>query len=298
MSALVFSPDGTTLVALRQGQVYLWDVATGKELRRFGESDHPRCLALSPDGRTLAAGGRNRIVHLWDLATGKELRRLSRLESYLSCLAFSPDGKSLATACPNVPLRLWDVATGKELPAWTGNQTSGETVAFSPDGRTLATSHNRVVRILDVATGKDRYPSSSQATGIHSVVLLSDGRTVVPLSVDPILRVWRLDTAEEIGTLPEGEFSHDCKTFLAWEGDKLLRFLDPLTGKELPRLAVVRPAYPRLALSPDGRMLAVGDGGGGTIRLRQVETGKALHCLADDENAPYGRILALIFSIV
>jgi WD40 repeat protein len=296
LRSLIFSPDSTTLVGLRGGQVYLWDVATGKELRRFGELNYPRCLALSPDGKTLAGGGCSRIAHLWDLATGKELGRLPKMESYLSCLAFSPDGKTLATACPSRPLRLWDVATGNALPAWANNQIRADCVAFSPDGRTLAIGYRRVVRILDVSTARDRHPSPGSETGINTVVLLLDGRTVATVSDRPNVRVWRLDDAEEVRTLPPGEFSPDRKSLLAWEDQKTLRFLDPLTGKEQRRVAVDRPASPQLALSPDGRLLAVGNGEDGTIRLRQVETGKELHCFADEQDKPLGSIQALTFS--
>ncbi len=57
--ALAFRPDGRTLVSLtRCGAVHLWDVETGQEKAAFQRHLlYPDCMALSPDGKTIALGG-------------------------------------------------------------------------------------------------------------------------------------------------------------------------------------------------------------------------------------------------
>jgi hypothetical protein len=57
----------------------LWDVSTGKEIRRFvaPDSSHAQPVALSPDGRTLVAADTEQgIIRFWDPGTGKELYSL------------------------------------------------------------------------------------------------------------------------------------------------------------------------------------------------------------------------------
>src|SRR5262249_5756426 len=153
---LAFVAGGKELVtAGPDGQVRLWDAATGRELRRLGkgaEPSPPRArrhalrphAALSADGRRAAtcdAGG----VRVWDVAAGKELRRFKVEElGLLMALALTPDGQGLLTSTHEDRVVLWDVATGKqrrrfEIKARKGDE--GVPVAeavFSPDGKFLA----------------------------------------------------------------------------------------------------------------------------------------------------------------
>src|SRR6516225_1706205 len=43
---------------------------------RFRHGSNIQCLAYSPDGKTLAAGGGNDVVRLWDATSGKLIRTL------------------------------------------------------------------------------------------------------------------------------------------------------------------------------------------------------------------------------
>ncbi len=78
-----FLPDGKSIItASFDGTMRWWDVATGKELRRFvGPEDGIELLAVSPDGKRLvSSGGAGRLavtdtakIRLWDMASGKEI---------------------------------------------------------------------------------------------------------------------------------------------------------------------------------------------------------------------------------
>src|SRR5208283_3442517 len=82
------TPDGRTVISLHADQTLrLWSLTTGKQLRQFGSAlnepatDNRRnnfgaFLALSPDGRSVAAVQGTKTVRVWELASGQERRRL------------------------------------------------------------------------------------------------------------------------------------------------------------------------------------------------------------------------------
>ena len=76
-------------------------------------------VAYSPDGKTLASGGDDKMIKLWDVTTGKELATLQEHTGGVSSVAYSPDGKTLASGggVYGKPgeIKLWDVsATNKD----------------------------------------------------------------------------------------------------------------------------------------------------------------------------------------
>jgi len=102
--------------------VQLRDAASG-ELRRAlnGHAAKVTCLAFSPDGKLLAAGGRDKTIRLWDPASGAEVRAIA---SHAHAVAFSPDGKLIASADYDRTVHLWDPATGKEVAELNGHKAA------------------------------------------------------------------------------------------------------------------------------------------------------------------------------
>jgi RNA polymerase sigma factor (sigma-70 family) len=143
--SMAFSPDGKLLAtggSQNDNDVRLWDVATGKELRRIETGIGVHAVAFSPDGKLLASGqGEGRIV-LWDVATGKEARAMKGDVGGAAALAFSPDGRFLAAAGSeekegkrSYATHLWDARNGELLRSWSDTATS---FSFTPDGGKLA----------------------------------------------------------------------------------------------------------------------------------------------------------------
>jgi WD domain, G-beta repeat/PQQ-like domain len=142
---LAFSQDGRALASSGRvpvGQVYLWDVATGKERWRLPGTE-PRGiwhLAFSPNGRRLAAADFNRGILLVDVATGRVLRELVSDRKNFGPLAFSPDGRTLAAGDHRGRIHVWELATGGLRRKFSARGEPILHLAFSPDGRALASA--------------------------------------------------------------------------------------------------------------------------------------------------------------
>ena len=69
VAPFVFSPDGRTLVTPDyDGELRLWEVATGQERHRFeGHKAHAFAVVFSGDGALLASSGHDAPAYIWDI---------------------------------------------------------------------------------------------------------------------------------------------------------------------------------------------------------------------------------------
>jgi WD40 repeat protein len=163
VTSLAVSLDGKLLASAgRDDTVRLWDVGTGKELRRWGVEGQSNVVAFADGGKNLVAASAYfkagsdafRLVR-WELVGGKERERWEGFSPGVVNIPalFSPDGRTLACAHQVDGLDLFQAHHGKvSLRLRTTQQELAMPIAFSPDGRLLASWHgNATVLIWDVS---------------------------------------------------------------------------------------------------------------------------------------------------
>src|SRR5260370_29794842 len=142
-----FSPDSKTLAVgaktTEDQSVRIWNVATRKEIRRFGMEgywlDH---LAYSRDGKLLVAATSD-IVYLWNPETGAKHYQFRGGPEGVGCLAFSPDGKTLVVGAGengnkmDRSILFWDLTSGRVVRRIDAVPGPVKTLAFSTDGKRL-----------------------------------------------------------------------------------------------------------------------------------------------------------------
>ncbi|MFI0595652.1 WD40 repeat domain-containing protein [Streptomyces griseus] len=209
-------------------------------------------VAFSPDGRTLAAAGHDDakdtgIVRFWDMTdpTRPVLLGAPLRVPGATWMVFSPDGDTLATSSGPVPgntgVRLWDVtdpASPRALGTALPHSDGGSPLAFSPDGHTLATGGDTYweEQLWDVKDPANPVPLGrplNHASAVNVVTWSPDSRSLVTSSVNDGARMWNVtDPAQPV-----------------------------LRGK-------IWTAVGTATFTPDGRTLAIGDGG--TVHLLNV----------------------------
>jgi WD40 repeat protein len=100
-----------------QGRIVFGKTSPNSAARTFYLCE-PQAVALSPDGRFLAAAGRIAgsppLIKVWDTKRGTVLSTLPAQVTGRSLLKFSPDGEYLASTSQG-GLEVWKVLTGERL---------------------------------------------------------------------------------------------------------------------------------------------------------------------------------------
>jgi WD40 repeat protein/DNA-binding SARP family transcriptional activator len=233
---LAFSPDGRTLAAShgQRGEILLIDPATGKRRRTLtGHTAAVLALRFSHDGATLASTGQDGTAIIWDLATGRARETLGGHAAAVTGVAFSPDDRTLYTASRDRSVLVWDLAGDRRL---SRSFTAGRRVSsqsFSKRGALLARGHgDGTVTLLDL-TRRARVgaPLHAHSGAVQAVALSPDGRLLASADAHSAI-VWDLATGRPTGR--------------------------PIPATENPPLTT-SPDITELALSPDGKTLAIGD---------------------------------------
>ncbi|ETX28842.1 AAA family ATPase [Roseivivax isoporae] len=121
----------------------------------------PTALALSDDGRLLAAGGDDCTVRLHDVAAPDDAPRLmDRHVGNITALDISADGSMVAAASADWTGSLWTPATGAVVrltgsAVQQGHRSAVDAIHFAPSGRHAVTvSADERMIVWDAATGE------------------------------------------------------------------------------------------------------------------------------------------------
>ncbi len=274
--------------------VRVWDadrLTPGPRLPGEESMATPGRIALSADGRFLAAGGADGSIRVWDLPGRRLMTRLFLSEQArdyaqlvetvfaafagearirpafrnVASLAFSPDGRWLGAAGGRGAVILWNTDGWQERHPLAGPQEGVAWVGFSRDSA-FAVACMGQVRLYDPRTGEVRATLGAlDDPPIVCGAFAPDGQLLAAGTAMQTIRVWDLRTADErrpltghMNRVAAVAFSPDGKTLASGDWSGVVKLWSAASLQEVASFEGHSDKVRCLAFSPDGQSLASG----------------------------------------
>lgn len=218
-SSAVYYPLGKRLAtAAVDNTTRVWDVTTGVQLLELKNTGRASAIAVSSRGNWLLTGGNQTkdtwIAQLWDAETGELLHQLPGHRGEVTAVAFSPDDRFCFTGDSHGTGALWSTQTGQQVRRLDWHTSKIAAATFLANGRRLITaSDDKTVNQWNTERLADN-PASvvpleklilKHDESVLSLDVVSDLRLAITCTTSGRVRLWDLDRAVELRSLPVGK---------------------------------------------------------------------------------------------
>jgi WD40 repeat protein/serine/threonine protein kinase len=298
VNTLAYSTDGTWVVAGSGSQVFgggstaeptvdLWDVETGKRRKALpGAKGIVIDVAVSPDGKKVAAGCSAGLVMVWDVATGQSVWSQPEKELDSMGVAFSPDGKLLAVGYGAYSadqigcVKVFDATTGKELKAFAGLRGGVNELSFHPDGKRLAVAGSEVVEVWDVQNVRRVHELKAHRKWVYCTAYSPDGKWLATGGWDRTVNLrdsatgaLALTIFAHDGFVRNLAFSPDSRNLATTSEDRSVRLWEIPSGRRVSTFHGHTDFVQAVSFRSDGREVVTG-GFDGSIRFWDLRTSR------------------------
>ena len=232
-----------------------------------------RTLAVSTDGRWIAAGTYNGHAIVWDAITSENA--LTHWEDLADILGvdFSTDSTRLVTASRNRTGTVRDVATGERVSTFY-HEDLVIAAKYSPQGDRIVTATRESVQVWDSNDGRLLADIPVKLTPWYNTGLLWSDNHLFVISANTIIEV-EASTGSAVSEWPVHDSNSDpCFAlpnhgeFIAYSTNDTVTLWDTSTHSRIGLIQHPEDIY-SIALSPDGRFVAIG-GHGRKITIKDL----------------------------
>jgi len=169
--------------------------------------DSVLALALSPDGKKLAAGGCDRVVRVWDVSAGYASAKLEQsIENHADWvlgLALAADDKHLFSASRDKTAKVWDLAAKESVLTFPDHQAPVYGVAVKADGKTgFSVGEDKQLRAWNAGgEGKQIRATPGHNDFVLKLIAHPTQPLLLTASADKTVQVWNVDSGKAVRTL-------------------------------------------------------------------------------------------------
>ncbi|KAI9463418.1 WD40-repeat-containing domain protein [Boletus coccyginus] len=263
-TAVTFSPNGEYTFSGSDKGVRVQRVADGEHVATMATEHRVMqvmCLAVSKDGRRIAAGTNFGDMFVWDANTHKQ-DSVARGARTINGVDFSPDSSRLVSASDSCTATVWDTATRKRVQTLS-HEDSVFAAKYSPQGDRIATATPRAVRVYDSNNGRLLVDIKVTVTPWYNTGLVWCNNHLLVVSKGAI-KQFQASTGSPVSEWPVSHSDYfSCialpkhRKFIAHSARRTVTFWDMATHTQLG--AIQHPQDIRsIAFSPDDLSIAIG----------------------------------------
>lgn len=264
--------DKQVVTAMNDSTVQFWPSAGAtpkptRTVRLPGRVDVTR-IAVSPDGKRVAIGGRNAQLIVIGLSPRVRPLRLKGHHGDIAAVGWSPTGAQIVSTATDTGMLVWSAATGKKVRGFRHNGEAMQSADFSPDGQSIVTTSPYSFQATVWSLDSTLVVLPGQTNELVAAEFGPDSRRVLTAAKDGSVRLWALPTPPfysaqggiekehpEGGDIAAAAFSPDAKRVAMSTRDGIVyeKWLDTVST-----LKVIdeKPGTMRaLAYSPDAARL-------------------------------------------
>jgi WD40 repeat protein/serine/threonine protein kinase len=293
-----FSPDSKSLLVKgSEGIVYLWEIPSGKQKRKF---ERITCEpTFSPDGKFIAMCSKNAII-LWRLEKGIETAILRGHTGDVRTVEFSPDSLKLASGGDNT-VRIWNVPAAETPGVLRGHSAALKGLSFSHDGALIASaSEDKTAKVWDLESERENLTLAGHGDHVNSTSFSSRGKTLATGSQDGWVRIWDIVSGRKIrefDTQKKGTvaiFSPDGLTLATsyFFGAPGVQIWNAESGKEVCSFGIEDKEALSAEFSLDGKQITASFGDN-TVRRWDASTCKERIRFIGNPQSQYGSFFRL-----
>ena len=282
----------------RDATLRVWDLKTARCLRVIEHTPgYPTAVAVTPDARYAVTGGSDHLLRVWDLGSGRLLKSLEGHTDAVTGVSVTPDARYALSGSNDKTVRFWDLEHGDPQANAQPTTAHAASVAFSRNARyAFAAGPENGIAVWSGTTGTLERTLRGHTGRVTAIAATPDDRHILSAGADHTLRLWDAETGEQEHSLSTGKQSEGeaetVSNILVTEDGTLAAVLSFVSVSVLDIHARTwlrskqRNSFKhRAALTPDGRYLVCGEGGGswGVLVAYDCEGEKIMHFLSDSD---------------